>query len=136
MERLASTPPEPVILSLSKGRTGRGSHPELVEGSKERKLSFAMYILECSDGSYYTGSTVNLEYRVAAHDLGLGGRWTSPRLPVRVVFTQDFPSLREAFEAERQIKGWRCAKKRALIEGRFDLLPELARNDQNDRPGS
>ncbi|MCH7983465.1 MAG: GIY-YIG nuclease family protein [Chloroflexi bacterium] len=96
-------------------------------------MSPAMYILMCSDGSYYTGPTTNLEYRVAAHRMGLGGRWTSPRLPVRVVFTQDFPSLREAFEAERQIKGWSRAKKRALIEGRFDLLPGLARNNQDDR---
>ena len=95
-------------------------------------MSSATYILECSDGSYYTGSTVNLEYRVAAHKMGLGGRWTSPRLPVQVVFTQDFPSMREAFEAERQIKGWSRAKKRALIEGSFELLPELARNHQGN----
>ena len=95
-------------------------------------MSPAMYILKCSDGSYYSGSTTNLEYRVAAHNLGLGGRWTSPRLPVQVVFTQDFPSMREAFEAERQIKGWSRAKKQALIDGRFDLLPELASNHQGE----
>ena len=73
-----------------------------------------------------------MEYRVATHNLGLGGRWTSPRLPVQVVFTQDFPSLREAFEAERQIKGWSRAKKRALIEGSFELLPKLSQNNQGD----
>ncbi len=90
-------------------------------------MSAAMYILKCSDGSYYTGSTVNLEYRIAAHHLGLGGRWTSPRLPVQVVYTQEFPTIERAFYAERQVKGWRRAKKLALIEGRFDLLPALSR---------
>jgi len=54
----------------------------------------------------------------------------SPRFSVQVVFTQDFPSMRETFEAERQIKGWSRAKKRTLIDGTFDLLPELARNHQ------
>jgi len=61
--------------------SARPPHPEPVEGSmgqrvKEAIMSPAMYILSCSDGSYYTGSTTNLEYRVATHKLGLGGRWT------------------------------------------------------------
>ncbi len=87
-----------------------------------------LYILECADGSYYTGSTTNLEYRIKTHQIGLGGRWTSSRLPVNVVFTQDFPHMALAFGAERQVKGWSRTKKEALIASRFDLLPALARS--------
>ncbi|MDG0867167.1 GIY-YIG nuclease family protein [Candidatus Lucifugimonas marina] len=87
-----------------------------------------LYILECADGSYYTGSTTNVEYRIETHNSGLGGEWTSTRLPLRVAFAQDFAHIAEAFAAERQVKGWSRAKKQALISGRFDLLPELARS--------
>lgn len=86
-----------------------------------------VYILEVRGNRYYVGSTPNLERRIAQHHRGIGSQWTAARRPVRVVFTQEFPSLREAFEAERQIKGWRREKKAALIRGDWDLLPELAR---------
>jgi putative endonuclease len=87
-----------------------------------------LYILKCADGSYYTGSTTNLEYRVEAHKIGLGGDWTSLRCPIRIVFAQEFPHISQAFAVERQVKGWSRAKKEALIAGRFDLLPHLARS--------
>ncbi len=87
-----------------------------------------IYILKCADDSYYTGSTTNLEYRIETHRMGLGGRWTSARLPIQVLFTEDFPDMDQALAAERQIKGWNRAKKEALINKRFDLLPELARS--------
>ena len=93
-----------------------------------------LYILECSDGSFYTGSTPILERRLAEHRFGLGGQWTSKRLPVKLLFSEELPTLRESFEAERQIKGWRRAKKLALIERRFELLPELARTAKEKPP--
>ena len=87
-----------------------------------------VYILRCSDASYYTGSTNNLELRLAQHTAGEGGQWTRSRLPVHLAFAEDFPSEHEAFLCERQIKGWSRAKKEALIRGDFDALVELSRN--------
>jgi predicted GIY-YIG superfamily endonuclease len=78
-----------------------------------------VYILRCADGSYYTGSTNNLEFRVAQHAAGEGGQWTRTRLPVRLVFFQDFPSEHDAFLCERQIKGWARAKKVGAYTGRL-----------------
>ena len=86
-----------------------------------------VYILRCSDASYYTGSTNNLELRLAQHTAGEGSQWTRSRLPVHLAFAQDFPSEHEAFLCERQIKGWSRAKKEALIAGDFELLRTLAR---------
>ena len=85
------------------------------------------YILECADGTYYTGSTKNLERRVAEHQAGEGGQWTKSRLPVDLVFAYEVVRIDDAFELERQVKGWRREKKIALINGRYDLLPALAR---------
>ena len=86
------------------------------------------YILTCSDNSYYTGSTNNLELRLAEHAGGEGSQWTRSRLPIHLVFAQDFPSEHEAFLCERQINGWSRAKKEALMRGDFDVLVELSRN--------
>jgi tRNA(Arg) A34 adenosine deaminase TadA/predicted GIY-YIG superfamily endonuclease len=91
-------------------------------------MNFWTYILQCSDGSYYTGHTDALEYPIAEHEQGaIPGCHTKARRPVQLVFSQEFGSREEAFLAERQIKGWRREKKEALIAGRLDLLPELAR---------
>ena len=87
-----------------------------------------VYILKCSDDSYYVGSTSNLELRLAQHKEDTFENYTRRRRPVTLVFTQAFGDIREAIAAERQLKGWRRAKKEALIAGAFDLLPELSRN--------
>ena len=92
-----------------------------------------MYILRCGDGSYYVGSTAELELRVTQHNAGEGGRYTAARLPVVLVHADAFPDIYQAYDAERQVKGWSRAKKEALIAGRYDVLPELARAK---RPGS
>ena len=94
-----------------------------------------VYILRCFDGSYYTGSTNNLELRLAQHAAGEGSQWTRSRLPVHLAFAQDFPSEHEAFLCERQIKGWSRAKKEALIRGDFDALVELSRNSEMRQDG-
>ena len=87
------------------------------------------YILECADGSYYVGSTVGLEPRVAQHQAGEGSRYTSrrDRLPVRLVWSGYFDRIDDAFWFEKQVQGWSRAKRIALIEDRWDDLPELAR---------
>ena len=94
-----------------------------------------MYILRCRDGSYYVGSTRNPERRLAEHHLGLGAEYTRRRLPVELVFAQDFPRIDEAYAAEKHVQGWSRAKREALIAGRFDLLAELARKDFTKRRG-
>jgi putative endonuclease len=89
-----------------------------------------LYILLCSDGTYYVGSTTNAEARIATHEAGEGGEYTARRRPLRVALIEEFPTLHEAFIAERQVKGWSRAKKEALIRGDYAALPELSRNHQ------
>lgn len=89
--------------------------------------SYFVYILECSDKSYYTGSTDNLEKRINEHNFGRYEGYTSSRLPVKLVYSQKFVDPKEAIRAERQIKGWSRKKKEALMNGNFDLLHELSK---------
>lgn len=87
-----------------------------------------LYILRCADGSYYVGTTRNeLEVRVAEHNAGTHGGYTSGRRPVTLVFSEGFERIEDAIAAERQIKGWSRAKKAALIAGEWNRLPALAR---------
>lgn len=85
-----------------------------------------MYILECADGSYYTGSTKYLEERIMQHQEGMGANYTQKYLPVILVYVEEFDRIDDAFYREKQVQGWSRKKKKALIEGREDLLPELA----------
>ena len=95
----------------------------------ERKIVKAwLYILKCADGSYYTGSTNHLTLRLAQHQVGEGSIYTRSRLPVELVYTQEFPSEHEAFLRERQVKGWSRAKKEALIRGDFEALVSLSQS--------
>jgi predicted GIY-YIG superfamily endonuclease len=90
-----------------------------------------LYILRCSDGSYYTGTTrTDLEIRVAQHQSSHFGGYTSTRRPVALVHSTYFDSIVDAIAAERQVKGWSRAKKEALIAGRLDLLPALSRRQK------
>lgn len=109
--------------------------PELVEGNGSAANNKAvimtkgyMYILECSDGSYYTGSTRDLERRIYQHQNGEGASYTRKRLPVKLVFQEEFSRIDEAYYREKQVQGWSRKKKQALINGNFDKLPELARS--------
>ena len=86
-----------------------------------------MYILLCSDGSYYTGSTIDLERRLEQHQNGEGANHTKKRLPVTLVYYEEYPRIDIAFYREKQVQGWNRKKKEALIEGKIDLLPELAK---------
>lgn len=86
-----------------------------------------MYILECSDNSYYTGSTKDLETRLAQHQAGDGANHTKKRLPVKLVYYERYPRIDWAFEREKQVQGWSRKKKEALISGAHDQLPELAK---------
>jgi putative endonuclease len=90
-------------------------------------MSFWVYILKCADGSYYTGHTDNLEKRIGEHRSGAFGGYTSTRLPVELVFSQDFSSREEALTSERQIKGWSRKKKEAMMRGDWNEVSRLAR---------
>jgi len=84
------------------------------------------YILECSDGSYYTGSTIDLERRLKQHSNGEGANHTKKRLPVKLVYYEEYPRIDTAFYREKQVQGWSRKKKEALINGENHLLPDLA----------
>jgi putative endonuclease len=86
------------------------------------------YILECADGTTYVGSTTDLERRVDQHNRGEGARYTrvGRRRPVTLVWACEFERVEDAFAFEKQVQGWSPPKRRALIEGRLDDLPELA----------
>jgi putative endonuclease len=86
-----------------------------------------MYILECSDGSYYTGSTNDLEFRLKQHQTGKGANHTKKRLPVKLVYYEEYPRIDLAFFREKQVQGWRRKKKEALIGGQHPNLPKLAK---------
>jgi len=85
-----------------------------------------MYILECADGSYYTGSTNNLERRFAQHQNGEGANHTKKRLPVKLVYFEEYDRVQDAFYREKQVQGWSRKKKQALINGMTDELHKLA----------
>ena len=86
-----------------------------------------MYILLCADGSYYTGSTIDLERRLAQHQNGEGANHTKKRLPVSLLYYEEYQRIDDAFYREKQVQGWSRKKKEALIEGKNDLLPVLAK---------
>jgi predicted GIY-YIG superfamily endonuclease len=90
-------------------------------------MAFYVYILRCSDGSYYTGHTENVEGRLSIHKLGLYRGYTSSRRPVTLMWSADFPTRAEALEYELRVKKWSRAKKEALIAGNWDLLRALSR---------
>ena len=84
------------------------------------------YILECADGSYYTGSTWNLERRLWQHQQGLGANHTAKRLPVKLVYFEEYDRIDIAFQREKQIQGWSRKKKQALIVSDMNQLHVLA----------
>jgi len=89
-------------------------------------MSFWVYILRCADNSYYTGHTDNLGERIAKHQAGEIAGYTATRRPVKLLFSQEFPTRVDALACERQIKGWRRSKKEALIRGDWDEVSRLA----------
>ncbi len=93
------------------------------------------YIVECADGSLYVGSTIDLDRRISQHNLGLGSAYTrlKRRPPVRLAWAVFYDRVDDAYDFEKQIQGWGRAKRIALIEGRLDDLPALARSRSRRR---
>jgi len=86
-----------------------------------------MYILICADDSYYVGSTKDIERRLWEHQSGSGAQYTAHRLPVKLVYSEEFDRVVDAFNREKQIQGWSRAKREALIKGEYESLPALAK---------
>ena len=87
-----------------------------------------VYIVKCSDGSYYTGVTSKLEQRMFQHNTALyPDCYTASRRPLQLVFYAEFTDINLAIEMEKKIKKWSRAKKAALINGDYDGLVNLAK---------
>jgi len=86
-----------------------------------------VYILECFDATYYTGSTNNIKLRLQQHQSGNGANYTKARLPVKLVYFEEFKRIDSAFYREKQIQGWSRKKKEALIYGDYKILPKLSK---------
>jgi putative endonuclease len=75
------------------------------------------YILRCSDGTYYVGSTRDLQRRLEQHRAGLGSEYTRRRLPVTLAWSNEFERVDDAFAWEKRIQGWSHAKREAFMAG-------------------
>ena len=87
-----------------------------------------IYILKCSDNTFYTGSTINIEKRFWEHSNFEGANYTRKRQPVELVYIEEFDKIEDAFYREKQIQGWGRSKKDALIQNNFDKLILLSKN--------
>ncbi len=94
-----------------------------------------LYILECADGSFYTGSTKNLQRRIKEHKNGVGANYTKLHLPVKLVYYETFDRIDNAFYREKQIQKWSRDKKIALINGDIELLKELSKSKNKTNAG-
>jgi putative endonuclease len=96
---------------------------------------FWVYILRCSDGSYYTGHSDDLGKRMAEHEQGLGADWTRRRRPIELVWCEDAPTRYETLAFERRVKNWSRARKEALIAGDWNQVGHFAR-PPHERPST
>jgi putative endonuclease len=85
-----------------------------------------VYILECRDGSFYVGSTYDLERRLSEHNEGLGAAYTRRRRPVTLRWSGHYDRVEDAYAMEKKLQKWARSKRQALIDGDTDLLSTLA----------
>ncbi|MCC6298387.1 MAG: GIY-YIG nuclease family protein [Anaerolineales bacterium] len=114
---------------MTGGSTSSPALPEIDTATVKSAKGY-MYILECADGSFYTGSTKDLRLRIEQHKNGEGAEYTKNNLPVKLVYYETFDRIDEAFNREKQVQKWSKAKKLALIKGDTELLKKLSRNKQ------
>ena len=81
-----------------------------------------VYILRCSDGTLYVGSTRDLAKRLDQHQAGMGSEYTKRRLPVELIWSGDFARIDDAFAWEKRLQGWSHAKRLAFIDGGLDAV--------------
>ncbi|MEO6380999.1 MAG: GIY-YIG nuclease family protein [Nitrobacter sp.] len=92
-------------------------------------MGIYVYMLRCSDNSYYVGSATgdDLANRISQHNFGSFKGYTFSRRPVTLVWSEHFEIITDGISVERQIKGWSRAKKDALIRSDWSAIHELAR---------
>ena len=91
--------------------------------------TYYIYILLCSDNSYYIGVTNNLEKRVLQHQNGFDlTSFTFNKRPLSLVYNEEFVDIKQAIEREKQLKKWSRAKKEALIKNEIDKLKNLSKS--------
>lgn len=78
---------------------------------------FYVYIVECQDGTFYTGYTNNLEKRIQRHNAGLASKYTRAKLPVKLVWSKVCRNQRFAMRAEKTIKGLKREDKERIVQG-------------------
>ncbi len=83
----------------------------------KRHAKYFVYIVECSNGTYYTGYTSNIEKRLKAHNKGQGAKYLRGKGPVRLVFTREYWYYKNALNAEREIKKYTRVQKEKLVKG-------------------
>ena len=89
---------------------------------------YYVYILKCSDDTYYTGFTSNINKTLIEHNTGKHkDSYTFNRRPLALEFYAEFTNVQIAIETEKQIKNWSKVKKEALIKGEFEKLPNLSK---------
>jgi len=98
------------IVSSQEQKQGRNHRQE------QKQVRHFTYVVECADGTLYTGYTTDVEKRVAAHNAGRGAKYTKPRLPVRLAYQEEHPTKVEAMRREFQIKRMPRAAKLKLIQ--------------------
>jgi putative endonuclease len=119
--------PKKRAVMLRHSKHERGEYGSLVKYS-HRMNQYFVYILLCSDNSYYTGVTNDIERRFYEHENGLNpDSYTHKRRPVKLVSCERFTEIEQAIAFEKQIKGWNRKKKEALINGEWELLPGLSK---------
>ncbi len=96
--------------------------------------TYYVYIVKCSDNSYYTGVTNDVERRILEHNFDENKTaYTYRKRPVKLVWFEYYNDINQAIEKEKQIKGWSRKKKEALINNNFDVLVELSNLKNNSK---
>lgn len=91
--------------------------------------NYYVYIVECKDGSYYTGITNDIEHRLWLHNIGIDKDcYTYTRRPVELKYLQHFQHVEEAIKREKQLKGWSRKKKQALFREDWNVIKQLAKS--------
>jgi putative endonuclease len=97
--------------------------------------AYFVYMVRCSDRSFYVGITNNPDYRLAQHNLGIDSKsYTFSRRPVELVHSSEFRQVDDAIRWEKQLKGWSRAKKQALARDDWAAIHELSR--RRSRPST
>ena len=97
---------------------------------------YYVYILKCSDKSYYTGVTNDMNRRLYEHQNGINPTaYTHNKRPVELVFCDYFTDINQAIAFEKQVKGWTRKKKEAIIADNWEKLKELSicKNESNHK---